>query len=63
MELKVNATIHLKPEDVQTIIREYIEKQTGKTVGKIDVKVHIGSDERFHYSPPGLEGIDVEVKI
>lgn len=63
MELKVNATIHLKPEDVQSIIREYIEKQTGKPVGKIDIKVHSGSDDRYHYIPPGLTGIDVEVKI
>lgn len=63
MELKVNATIHLKPEDVQNIIREYIEKQTGKTVGKFDIKVHGGSVDRFHYDPPGLTGIDVEVKI
>ena len=63
MEFKVNATIHLKPEDVQNIVREYIEKQTGKQVGKIDIKVHSATDDRFHYSPAGLTGIDVEIKV
>ena len=63
MDLKVNATVHLKEEDVRQIIKEYIEKQTGKQVGKIDIKVHSATDDRFHYSPAGLTGIDVEINV
>lgn len=63
MDLKVNATVHLKEEDVKTIIKEYIEKQTGKPVGRVDIKVRSASDDRFHYTPAGLEGIDVEIKV
>lgn len=63
MDLKVNATIHLKPDDVKQIITEYIESKTGRKVSNIDIKVHSATDDRFHYSPAGLTAIDVEIKV
>ena len=63
MELNVKATVHLKPADVEEILREYIKKQTGKNVQTIKFNVHSGNDDRFHYSPPSLSGVDIEVTL
>lgn len=63
MELKVDATVHLKEEDVREIIKEYIEKQTGQKVISVTFDVRESSDDRFHYSPAGLNGANVKVKL
>lgn len=63
MDLKINATLHLKPADIEEILREFVQKQTGKQVLSVKFEVHAGSDDRFHYSPAGLTGVDVEVKV
>ena len=63
MELKVDATVHLKEEDVREIIKEYIEKQTGQKVVSVNFDVRESSDDRFHYSPAGLNGANVKVKL
>jgi hypothetical protein len=63
MDLKINATLHLKPADIEEILREFVQKQTGKQVLSVKFNVHAGSDDRFPYSPAGLTGVDVEVKV
>lgn len=64
MDLKINATLHLKPADIEEILREYVQKQTGKQVLSVKFNVRAGSDARFHYYiPAGLSGVDVEIKV
>lgn len=63
MELKVDATVHLKEDDVKQIIKEYVETQTGKQVSSININIRESSDDRFHYSPAGINSIDVKVKL
>ena len=63
MELKVDATVHLKEDDVKQIIKEYVETQTGKQVSSININIRESSDDLFHYSPAGINSIDVKVKL
>lgn len=63
MELKVNAEIQLKPDDVGKIISDYIKKELKFETTEIRFEIDPGYDDRCSYKAPSLKQAVIKVKV
>jgi hypothetical protein len=60
MDKQLSATLHLTRPELEEILLEYVKKKLGKPASEVRFEVSAGSDDRFHYQPPSLIGVDVK---
>ena len=63
MELKVDAEIILKPQDLEEIIRLHVKEYLGRNVSEIRFEIDPGHDERMSYKAPRLKRAVAKVKL